>query len=121
VFDELSEFLGKYKGSSNKGKFGENQLGSTLNSMFPNAEVVNTSGQKASGDFIMKRIERPSILFENKEYDYNIPKDEIAKFIRDIDTQDVNGIFISQNSGITFKQNFQIDIHKGNILVYIQN
>jgi len=121
VFDELSEFLGKYKGSSNKGKFGENQLGSTLNSMFPNAEVMNTSGQKASGDFIMKRIDRPSILFENKEYDYNIPKDEIAKFIRDVDSQDVNGIFISQNSGITFKQNFQIDVHKGNILVYIQN
>jgi glutamate-5-semialdehyde dehydrogenase len=89
--------------------------------MFPNAEVMNTSGQKASGDFIMKRIDRPSILFENKEYDYNIPKDEIAKFIRDVDSQDVNGIFISQNSGITFKQNFQIDVHKGNILVYIQN
>ena len=121
VFDELSDFLGKYKGSSNKGKFGENFLGSTLNSMFPTAEIVNTSGQKASGDFIVKRIDKPSILFENKEYDYNIPKDEIAKFIRDIDSQDMNGIFISQNSGITFKQNFQIDLHKGNILVYIQN
>lgn len=120
VFEELSEFLGKYKGSSNKGKYGEQQLGSILNSLYPTAEVMNTTGTKASGDFIMKRIDKPSVLFENKEYDYNIPKDEIAKFIRDIDTQNMSGIFISQYSGIAFKQNFQIDINKGNVLVYIQ-
>jgi hypothetical protein len=120
VFEELGEFLGKYKGSSNKGKYGEQQLGSILNSLYPTAEVTNTTGTKASGDFIMKRIDKPSVLFENKEYDYNIPKDEIAKFIRDIDTQNMSGIFISQYSGIAFKQNFQIDINKGNVLVYIQ-
>jgi hypothetical protein len=120
VFEELGEFLGKYKGSSNKGKYGEQQLGSILNSLYPTAEVTNTTGTKASGDFIMKRVDKPNVLFENKEYDYNIPKDEIAKFIRDIDTQNMSGVFISQYSGIAFKQNFQIDINKGNVLVYIQ-
>ena len=60
-------------------------------------------------------------MFETKEYDHNINKEEVAKFIRDIDTQRVNGIFISQYSGIAFKQNFQIDINKGNVLVYIQH
>jgi transposase len=69
----------------------------------------------------MRRLEKPPILFENKEYKANIDKDEIAKFIRDIDVQNVNGIFISQYSGIAFKQNYQIDVHKGNVLVYIQN
>jgi len=68
----------------------------------------------------MKRMDKPTILFENKEYDHNIPKDEVSKFIRDIDVQNTHGIFMSQNSGITFKNNFQIDIHKGNVLVYIQ-
>jgi hypothetical protein len=121
IFDELGEFLSKYKGSSNKGKYGENNLFSVLNNIFPNAEIVNTTGTKASGDFIMKRIEKPTILFENKEYDYNIPKDEISKFIRDVDNQNVSGIFISQYSGITFKQNMQIDINKGNVLIYIQH
>ena len=33
----------------------------------------------------------------------------------------MSGIFISQYSGITFKHNYHIDIHKGNILVYIQH
>jgi hypothetical protein len=121
VLDDLGEFLGKYKGSSNKGKFGEQNLHSILNTLYSNAEIINTSGTKASGDFIMKRIDKPSILFENKDYDYNIPKDEIAKFIRDVDTQNMHGIFSSQYSGIAFKQNFQIDINKGNVLVYIQH
>jgi len=120
VLDDLGEFLGKYKGSTHKGKFGEQNLGSILNTLYANAEIINTTGMKASGDFIMKRVEKPSILFENKDYDYNIPKDEIAKFIRDVDTQNMSGIFSSQYSGIAFKQNFQIDINKGNVLVYIQ-
>ena len=121
VFDELNDFLGKYKASSNKGKFGEHQLSSVLNNLYSNAEINNTSGIKASGDIIMKRMEKPNILFENKDYTYNIPKEEIEKFIRDVDGQNMNGIFISQYSGIAFKQNFQIDINKGKVLIYIQN
>jgi hypothetical protein len=46
--------------------------------------------------------------------------EEIAKFIVDVDNQNTHGIFLSQYSGIAFKQNYQIDIHKGKILVYIQ-
>jgi hypothetical protein len=76
---------------------------------------------KASGDFIMKRNEKPTILFENKEYEHNVNKDEVIKFIRDIDVQNMNGVFLSQYSGISFKDNFQIDVHKGNVLVYIHN
>ena len=121
VFDELTDFLGKYKSSSNKGTFGEHKLGSVLTTIYSNAEINITSGIKASGDIIMKRLDKPTILFENKDYTYNIPKEEIEKFIRDVDVQNVNGIFISQYSGITFKQNFQIDINKGKVLIYIQN
>jgi len=119
--EEITEFLGKYKNSSNKGKYGEHNLCNLLNSIYQNAEIRDTTGVKASGDFIMKRLDKPTILFENKEYDRNIDRDEIAKFIRDIEIQNVSGVFISQFSGITFKENFQIDINKGNVLIYIQN
>jgi len=121
ILDELGDFLSKYNVSSNKGKYGEQNLSTILNSIYPSAEVKDTTGTKASGDFIMKRLDKPTILFENKEYKANIDKEEIAKFIRDIDTQSTHGIFISQYSGIAFKQNYQIDVHKGNVLVYIQN
>lgn len=119
--EELGEFLGKYNVSSNKGKFGEENLSTILNSMYQNAEIKNTSTTKSAGDFIMKRLDKPTIMFENKDYKYNIDKEEIAKFIIDVENQCVNGIFLSQNSGISFKQNYQIDIHKGQILVYVQN
>jgi hypothetical protein len=36
--EELGEFLGKYNVSSNKGKFGEENLSTILNSMYQNAE-----------------------------------------------------------------------------------
>jgi hypothetical protein len=121
VLDELGDFLGKYNVSSHKGKYGEQNLCSLLNSIYTSAEITDTSNMKASGDFIMQRLDKPPIMFENKEYKANIDKDEIAKFIRDVDNYNMNGIFISQFSGISFKQNFQIDIHKGNVLVYIQN
>jgi len=118
---ELGEFLGKYNVSSNKGKFGEENLSTILNSMYQNAEIKNTTGTKSSGDFIMRRLDKPTIMFENKNYKNNIDKEEVAKFIVDIENQNTHGIFLSQYSGITFKQNYQIDIHKGKVLVYLQN
>jgi hypothetical protein len=119
--EELTEFLGKYNVSSNKGKYGEQNLCNILNSIYQSAEIRDTTGMKSSGDFIMERPDRPTILFENKDYRQNINKDEIAKFITDVDNQNTHGIFLSQYSGIAFKQNYQIDIHKGKVLVYVQN
>jgi len=120
LFGELEGFLGKYKSSTQKGKLGEEALSTVLHSIYNTAEITNTTGNKASGDFIMKRTDKPDIMIENKEYSDNIPKEEVSKFIRDIDALNMSGIFISQHSGIAFKQNFQIDINKGNVLVYIQ-
>lgn len=121
LFKELEGFLGKYKSSTHKGKFGEEQLSSLLNSLYTNAEITNTTGIKAAGDFLIKRVDKPDIMVETKNYTDNIPKEEISKFIRDIEMLNISGIFISQHSGIAFKQNFQIDINNGNVLVYIQH
>ena len=121
IMNELSEFLGKYKNSSYKGQFGENQLETVLNQLFPSAEVLNTTGIKASCDFRINRTNQPTTLTETKNYDRNVTLDEVKKFIRDIEEQKCHGIFLSQHSGITSKQNFQIDIKGSNILVYVHN
>uniref|UniRef100_A0A6C0HXX9 Uncharacterized protein n=1 Tax=viral metagenome TaxID=1070528 RepID=A0A6C0HXX9_9ZZZZ len=121
TFNELSEFLNKYRNSSFKGQLTENQLAFLLNKMFPVAEITDTSSIKASGDFIMKRENKDNILFENKDYEKNVSADEIKKFIRDCDTQNCHGIFLSQHCGIVTKSNYHIDIHKGLILVYVHN
>ena len=59
------------------------------------------------------------ILIENKSWTRNIVQAEVIKFIRDIETQDCSGIFLSQNTKITTKNNFEINIHNNNVLVYI--
>lgn len=122
VLSELSDFLNKMKNSSvHKGNYGQNILENVLNSAFPSSQIVNTSGTKASGDFMIKRDNKPIILVENKDYKYNVNADEVKKFIRDINEQNTHGIFLSQHSGITTKTNYTIDIYEGKVLVYVHN
>jgi hypothetical protein len=122
VFTELSEFLNKYKTSSQyKGQCSENMLETTLNKMFPIGEVLNTTALKACGDFMIKRDGKQNILIENKNYESNVNLDEIKKFLRDINEQKCNGIMMSQYSGIVSKPNGFIEIHDGKVLIYLHN
>ena len=59
--------MGKYKSSTHKGKVGEEQLCSLLNSIYNTAEITNTTGQKASGDFLLKRLDKPVIMIEKQK------------------------------------------------------
>jgi hypothetical protein len=121
--EKIYDFLNKYNTnvSTNIGKIGEDKLYTILNNLFPAAEVENTSGKSKQGDFILKRLNMIDILFENKQYTNNVPKDEVFKFIRDCDENNYSGIMISNTSGIATKNNFQIDIHDKNILIYLHN
>jgi hypothetical protein len=121
VYTELNEFLNKYKIANFKGLYHENQLNVLLNQMFPSGEVINTTGQKSSGDFTLKRANKPNIMFENKDYTENVYNSEIIKFIFDAENIKSHGIFLSQHSGIAGKSNYQIDYHKGFILLYVHN
>jgi hypothetical protein len=121
IQQEMSDFLNRYKHSSTKGVMGEAQLYMLLNKMYPTAHINDMTGQKASGDFMLKRNGKPSILIETKDYSSNVPKEETDKFIRDVALQKCNGIFLSQSSGIALKDNYQIEFNKGTILVYIHN
>ena len=119
LYSEMNDFLTKYKMSNYKGSLNENQLSLTLNQMFPSGEIVQTTGQKASGDFILKRLYKPNIMLENKDYTENVYIEEIRKFIRDADNLKMHSIFLSQKSGIASKSNYQIEYHNGIILVYV--
>ncbi|NBR70067.1 MAG: hypothetical protein EBT69_07835 [Verrucomicrobia bacterium] len=122
INNELIKFLSQYKIASKKGQFGENLLESILTSIFPSAEIINTTGDIGSGDFILQRKDKVKILLENKNYDStNISKKEVEKFINDIENQKCSGIMMSQRTGISSKQNFEIDINNGNVLIYIHN
>ncbi len=121
---EINDFLNKYKNnSSTKGNVSETELYFLLQTLMPTDEIVKVSTDTASCDFKVNRKDetKPTILFENKDYSRSVNSDEIKKFERDVQIQKNHGIMISQNSPITFKDNFQIDVINGFIHVYVPN
>ena len=119
---ELHTFLDRQQNNSSfKGNVSENKLYTILQSMFYGDEIINVSTDTAACDFRVNRKDKnkPTILFENKEYSVTVPTKEVSKFERDLQLQKNHGIFMSQTSPITFKDNFQIDIINGFIHVYI--
>jgi cytochrome c556 len=124
LLTEMNEFLNKYKNNSSfKGKFSEKELYYMLQSIMPTDEIIEVGKETAKGDckVIRRDKTKPSILFENKSYAISVDTKEVSKFERDVQLQKMHGVFISQNSPITFKDNFQIDIINGLIHVYIPN
>jgi hypothetical protein len=121
---EMNNFLNKYKNNSNKkGNISETELYYVLQKIMPSDEIIRCGSETATCDFRVNRcdINKPTILFENKNYTGSVDSEEIKKFERDVQTQQKHGIFLSQNSPITFKTNFHIDIINGLILVYVPN
>lgn len=116
---ELRSFLDKQNNSTLKGKVSEEKLEHCLNRTFPCGSVVDKSGEPKSCDYLLERSETAAILFENKDYSNNVPNDEVKKFIRDIEYQKKDGILLSQHSGIANKENYQIDVHDGQIIVFV--
>lgn len=123
--NEMKDFLNKYKNNSQyKGSIAEIDLQHMLLSIMPSDEIIKVSSDTATCDFKVNRKDpnKSTILFENKYYkNRSTPTEEVRKFERDLQLQKNHGIFISQESPITYKDNFQIDIINGLIHVYIPN
>jgi hypothetical protein len=123
LYGELSGFLQKYNASPQfKGRHSEDQLSALLCDLFPTAEVQNTTGVTASGDFMVVRGGgKPRVLVENKNYQRNVEQVEVDKFLRDCAAQRCSGVMVSQFSGIVSKPNFFLEVNDGNVLVYLHH
>lgn len=117
----ISDLLKKMENSSSKGKISENLLFNIVSPLYPTAEISSVGTTKETGDIMMHRKDKPTILLENKNYDKNVNTDEVKKFIRDVETQNCCGIMLAQHSGIANKENYQIELYKKNIVVYLHN
>lgn len=117
----VSEMLKKFEKGVGKGNISEHITYNILLSLFPCAQVDHVGNeQKETGDIILIRNNKPKILIENKDHDSkNVPKHEVEKFIRDCEIQNCCGIMFAQHKGITNKQNFEIQINNGNVLLYV--
>ena len=121
ILGEVGDFFDKYKNSSSKGQMEETKLENVLTNLYPCAEIINSTNMTACCDFKINRDNFDSILIETKAYNKNVSKEEVNKFVRDIEENKLNGIFLSQHTGITSKQNFEINRIKNNVVLYIHN
>jgi len=117
----VQELLRKMDNSSCKGKIGENLVFHILQNLFPSSQVEFVGTTKETGDFILERRGKQKILIENKNWDTNVPRDEVEKFMRDTAIQNCSGLFLSQHTGIANKENFEINVQEGNILLYVHH
>lgn len=119
----VTEMLKKFEKGSGKGNVSENVLYNILLSLFPCAQIDYVGNEvKETGDIILIRNNKPKLLIENKDHDTcNVPKHDVDKFIRDCEIQQCCGIMFSQNRGIANKENYELQINNGNILLYVHN
>lgn len=117
--DKLNNLLNRFENSSAKGKMSENLVLNTLKDMYPNAEIYSVGQTKETCDIMLVRNNKPKILVENKDWRRPVIQEEVKKFMRDIELQKCSGLFLSQNTTITTKDNFEINVHDGNVLVYV--
>lgn len=111
---EMQEKLDRHNSiqsnSSRKGKIGEMRTGDLLNQLFPAAEIYETGHTTANGDFRIV-IQGVQILYEHKNFQNNVPKRDIDKFLRDIEVSDADGaIMCSENSGISCRNDLDLEI-----------
>lgn len=115
----ISEHFGQ--NSSKKGKAGEESLLTLFNNTFPDASVEDTASMTACGDMKVDIPGHPMIIVDSKNFSRNVPKKDIDKFYRDVHANKCCGILCSAFSGISSKQNFEIDTFGSSVIIFVHN
>ena len=119
VMSEMMEILNKFRNNDICQQHNDKNLLNILTKMYSNAEVNIPIKNNSSGWIVLKRQGRTPIIIENRDIDTNVTGEEVQAFATIIDEQNCNGIFLSQNSGISSKKNYQIEIHNNNVMVFV--
>lgn len=119
--NSVNEMLKKFEKGVGKGNVSEHVLYNILLSLYPCAQIDHVGNDlKETGDIMLVRNNRPKILIENKDHQScNVPKHDVDKFIRDCEIQNCCGVMFAQHRGIANKENFEIQIHRENVLLYV--
>jgi hypothetical protein len=119
---EMNEVFGKLVENHMVQQNNDKQLSSVITKMYNTAEIHNPNKTpNSNGLILLKRQRKSNILIDNKDIEDNITAEEVQNFLTFIDEQNCNGIFISQQSGISGKKNYQIEMHNNNVIVYVHH
>jgi len=118
---QTGEILKKLGNSSHKGIISENFLVNVITPIYPCAEIKHVGQtEKESGDIILIRENKPTVLIDNKNYGSQNPStEEVNKFIRDVKKHKCCGLFLSQHTGVALKENWEINVEGGKVVIYL--
>ena len=98
-----------------------NHFISVLTKSFGSADISSKLLGMNTPTTVMKRIRKPDILIQNYELDTNVSSDEMASFMNVLSDENKCGIMVSQYSGISNKNDFQIEFHTNNVIIFVHN
>ena len=101
--------------------FKKEHFTSALSKIFTNADIMNKQNNDDYHFISMKRLKKPKVIIKNMEIESNLSDEDVSAFSSLVDQENCCGVLISQNSGISNKNHFQIDIHNNNIIVFLHN
>ena len=122
ISEKLNDLLHIKTNSSRKGQLSEDLCRNLLTKKYPSWNFVDVSQLGYEGD--CRAFETPvgQILYEFKSYDHNVNRDQISKFVRDLDHTNINyGIFVSNTSGIVGKKNIEWEIIENKLVIFVSN
>jgi hypothetical protein len=90
---------------------------------FPLADLCNVDSMSIHQNVIqMKKDNNPYVLiYSERISDINISKVDVEHFYKEIKENNSCGILCNSNSGISNRDNFEIDIQDSNVYVFIPN
>lgn len=118
---EMMDILNKFRSNDICQQHNDKHLLNILTKLYSNAEVNVPIKNNTSGWIVLKRQGRTPIIIENRDINTNVTAEEVQAFATIIDEQNCNGIFLSQNSGISSKKNYQIEIHNNNVMIFVHD
>ncbi len=123
IDDKLNSFLHLQSNSSKKGEISENICRKLLAKKYPDWEFNDVSHESYSGDCRATQTSIGEILYEFKNYDTNVNREQVTKFHRDLEYTGIQyGIFVSNTSGIVGKKNIEWEIIQNNkLIIYVSN
>ena len=121
ILSEMMEMMNNYRTNNMTQNYNEKNLLNLLTKMYSNADVNIPIKNNTTGWIVLKRQGKAPIIIENRDIDTNVAVEDVQQFATVIDEQNCNGIFLSQNSGISSKKNYQIEIHNNNVMVFVHD
>ena len=117
---EKESYVLRAQNSTLKGQVGEECMLQELNKRFPRADIEDTHKSTGRGDFILKEGAF-GMLIEIKNYTKNVPKHEIDKFYKDMNTNhDIQcGVLLSLQSGVCAKADFHLEVTDGKPILFL--